>query len=91
VSLLTLSWRHHHLYYTPTSYSGGSGLESSHGHALYWLRFSVVSSVPPRECWDSTLQLGHGCFLPNPFQFIVHVWPFHSMLYSLSYWKSDVA
>jgi len=48
------------------------------------------SSVPPGKFWDSTLKLGHDRFLPNPFQFIIHLSPFHSTLYSLSYWKSVV-
>jgi hypothetical protein len=34
---------------------------------------------------DSVLKLGHDHFLPNPFQFIIHVSPFHSTLYSVSY------
>jgi hypothetical protein len=37
---------------------------------------------------DSTPKLGHYRFLPNPFQFIIHLPPFHSTLYSLSHWRS---
>jgi hypothetical protein len=42
--------------------------------------FSWFSSVPPGECRDSILKLGHDRFLPNPFQFIIiHL--------QSSYWK----
>jgi hypothetical protein len=33
-------------------------------------------------------RLGHDCFLPNPFQFIVHQTSHHLMLQSLRYWQS---
>jgi hypothetical protein len=33
--------------------------------------FSWFFSVPPGECRDSTLMLGHGFLLPNPFHFII--------------------
>jgi hypothetical protein len=46
-----------------------------------------VFAISPGECWDSTLKLDHDCLLPNPFQFIIHVSPLNSRLYSLSYWK----
>jgi hypothetical protein len=32
-------------------------------------------SVPPEECRDSALKLGHDRFLPNSFQFIIHLSP----------------
>jgi hypothetical protein len=38
-----------------------------------------------QEDRNSTLKLGHDCFLPNPFQFIIHVPPYHSTLHSLSF------
>jgi hypothetical protein len=31
--------------------------------------------------------LNHECFLPNPFQFIIHQSPYHSMIHSLRYWQ----
>jgi hypothetical protein len=34
--------------------------------------FSWFSSLPPNKCWDSTLKLGHHCFLWIIFQFIIH-------------------
>jgi hypothetical protein len=49
---------------------------------VWWLN---LSSVPPGECRDNTLKLGHNHFLPNPFQFIIHIPAYHSTLYSLSY------
>jgi hypothetical protein len=39
---------------------------------------------------NSTLKLGHELFLPNPFHFIIGLSPFHSMLYSIPYWKGAV-
>jgi hypothetical protein len=53
-----------------------------------WLSFSWSFSVPLGECWDTVLILGHHLFLPNYFQFFIHLSPlFLSTLYSLSYWK----
>jgi hypothetical protein len=43
---------------------------------LSLLRFSVAFLSLPGECEDSTLKLGHDCFLLNPFQFIIHYHPF---------------
>jgi hypothetical protein len=40
-------------------------------------------SVPPGKFRYST-ELGHDRFLPNPFQFIIHLSPLHSTLCSLS-------
>jgi hypothetical protein len=37
------------------------------------------------ECRDSTLKLGHDRFLPNTFQFIVHLSPFYSTLCSINH------
>jgi hypothetical protein len=42
------------------------------GDRISWLRFLWFSSVPPVECQDSTLKLGHDRFLPNSFQCIIH-------------------
>jgi hypothetical protein len=35
-------------------YSGGSRFESRLGRLLSWLRFLIVFSVLPGQCWDST-------------------------------------
>jgi hypothetical protein len=43
---------------------------------------SWFSSVLPEECRDSALKLGHDRFLPNPFQFFIHLSPYQSTLYS---------
>jgi hypothetical protein len=54
---------------TPTSYLGGPGFDSrSRRPASDW--GFVVFSVPPGECRDITLKLGHYHLLPNPLQFI---------------------
>jgi hypothetical protein len=70
--------------------SGGPGFKYQSGYRLSRLRFFVVSLIPPGECWDSTRKLGHDRFLPNPFQFIFHISPFLSTLYSLQYWKKSL-
>jgi hypothetical protein len=45
---------------TPSSCSGGPGLKSRPGDRLSWSSFfSWFSSVPPGECGDSTIKLGH--------------------------------
>jgi hypothetical protein len=44
----------------------------------------------PDEFRDSTKKLAHEPFLPNPFQFIIHLSPFHSTLYSLRQWKASL-
>jgi hypothetical protein len=65
---------------TPVSYSEGSGFRSRPGGRVYWLRFSWFSSAFPDECPHSTLKLIHDRFLPNSFQFIIHLSSFHSTL-----------
>jgi hypothetical protein len=50
------------------------------------LYFSWFLSAPLGECRVSASKLGYGRFLPNYFHFITHH-PFHSTLYSLSFWK----
>jgi hypothetical protein len=70
---------------TPASYSEVPGLNLCPSYQLSWLKFLWFSSIPPDECMDSTLKLGHDRFLPNPFQFnIIHsyITP-SSMLYNL--------
>jgi hypothetical protein len=57
---------------TPDSYSGGHGFKSQPGDRLYWMTVSVVLSVLPGECRDSTLKLTPKLFHPNYFQFITH-------------------
>jgi hypothetical protein len=46
------------------------------------------SSVPAGKCCQSTIKLGWDQILSNLSQFIIHVPQYHSMLYSLIYWKS---
>jgi hypothetical protein len=55
----------------------GLGFKSRSGDTGYpdW-GFSWFSSVSPCKYWDSILKLCHGCFLPYPFQFIIHCHPF---------------
>jgi hypothetical protein len=56
----------------------------------YWLKFFVVFISPCRQILELYLQLGHGRFLPNLFQFIIHISTLHSTLYILSYWKTSL-
>jgi hypothetical protein len=52
--------------------------------------FSYFFSVFPGKCQDRPLILEHGCYLPNLFQFIIHLLSYLSILYSLSYWESVI-
>jgi hypothetical protein len=67
---------------TPASYSGGPAFKSRPGGRLSWLTFPVVFLIPLRQMPGYYLTLGHDCFLPYPFQFII---PFIIQCYSLSY------
>jgi hypothetical protein len=72
---------------TPVSYSNapGSNIGQERGYPDWsspWF-----SSAPPCECWDSTIRLCYDRFLPNHFQFIIHLSPFHSTLYTFCYCK----
>jgi hypothetical protein len=69
----------------PASYLGGTEFKYRPGDSYRDSRFSYVSSVTPGKCQDSALAFDHDHFLSNPFQFIIHLSPFHS---TLSYWKS---
>jgi hypothetical protein len=44
-------------------------------------------SIQANVCILATLKSGHNCFLPNPFQFIIHLSSFHLTLYSMRYFK----
>jgi hypothetical protein len=79
--------RHGRVVNIPASYSGGLELKSRPGYRLSWLTFFVVFSVHVGELRDSSLKLVHDSFLPNSFQFIVHLSLFHSTVYSRSYGK----
>jgi hypothetical protein len=75
---------------TPASYSGGTWLKFRSGDRLSWEMDFVVYVSPPSECRNISLKLGEDRFPPNPFHFIIHVPPFHSTLYILSYWKTSL-
>jgi hypothetical protein len=53
----------------------GSILSSDIGYPEWG--FSWFLTVPPGECRDSTLKFVHDCFLPNNFQFIIHLSSYH--------------
>jgi hypothetical protein len=55
---------------------------------LSWLRSIVVFLSPTSRM--PGLYLGHDRFLTHPFQFIIHLWPYHLTVYSHSYSKSVV-
>jgi hypothetical protein len=69
-------------------YSGGPEFKSQPGDWLSWLRSFAVFLSPSRQMLGYYLKLYHDCFLPNPFQFIIHLSSFHSTLHSLRYWNS---
>jgi hypothetical protein len=50
--------------------------------------YSWFFSVPSGKCRFISLKLGHNNFLPNPFQSIVNLSPFISMLYISSNWNT---
>jgi hypothetical protein len=54
---------------------------------VYHDRVSWLSSVPPGKFQEFSLKLGYDRFLPNPFQFIIHLSAFQSTLHSLGYKK----
>jgi hypothetical protein len=71
---------------TSASYSGSPGLKSRSRDRLSWCFVVFLSSSRHMDS-RPYLKLGHDRILPHHFQFIIHVSPFHSTLYSLSYWK----
>jgi hypothetical protein len=73
---------------TAASYAGVPGFKSRSGDQLSWLRIFHGFSQNQGQYLDCTMKLDNDRFLANPFQFIVHLSPFHSTLCSLSYWES---
>jgi len=61
-------------------YAGGAQLESLLQHKLHSLSFFVVSLSSSRLIPGLSLKLHHDRFLPNPFQFIIHLSPFYLTL-----------
>jgi hypothetical protein len=69
---------------TPTSYSGGPGSNFDPGDRLSWWSFSWFTSVPPGECWGSTLKLHNNYFLTKSFPIHHHsLITISSTLYSI--------
>jgi hypothetical protein len=52
--------------------------------------FPWLFLIPTGESRDSVSKFDRDFFLKNPLQYIIHLSPFNSMLYILSYWKSVV-
>jgi hypothetical protein len=52
--------------------------------------FLWLFSIRPCKCWDSTSKLDHNCFLPQRFQLVSHVSPFHLTLYNVVTEKSII-
>lgn len=55
----------------PDLYSGYARSKSRPGHQLYSLKNIFVFPSPSNDIPGERLKLGHGCFLPHPFQFII--------------------
>jgi hypothetical protein len=66
----------------------GSNFDPEISH-LHW-GCSWFSSVPLAKWGDITLKLRHNRFLLHPFQFVLHLSPYHSTLYSLV-WVTEKA
>jgi hypothetical protein len=66
---------------------GGPGFKSWPGDQLSWLQFFMVFLSPSMIMLGYYLKLGHNCFHPHTFQFVVHISPFHFTLHSPSDWK----
>jgi hypothetical protein len=73
---------------TPISYSGDPRFKSRFEHRVSWPMSSVISPRPSRQMPTYYLKLRHDHFLPHTLKFTTHKTFFHSMLYSLSYFKS---
>jgi hypothetical protein len=56
---------------------GGPGVKFQPRHRLYWLRISWFTSDLTEKSRDNT-SLSSGCFLPSPFQLIIHQTSHHS-------------
>jgi hypothetical protein len=67
-------------------YLGVVWFKSQPGHQLSWLKFFFLHSFQAHA--RIVPWVGHDCFLPNPFQLIIHQWTYCSMLCSLRFWKS---
>jgi hypothetical protein len=89
-SIFRSNERHGRVVNTPASYSGGPRFNCPSWDRRPDWGSSWFSLDPPSQCHYSALKLGHHRFFPNPFQFIIRLSRFHSMLYDLSYWNSVV-
>jgi hypothetical protein len=56
---------------------------------LYYI-FNSRCSLHANAGIVATLKLSHVRLLADPFQFIIYVSPFNSIVYSLTFWKSVV-
>lgn len=62
-------------------YPGGDRFEPRLKHRLSWLSFSTVFFSLSRTVGRGPRK-GHDCFLPNLYQFIIHLSTFHPTVYS---------
>jgi hypothetical protein len=75
---------------TRASYSGGPGFWSWPRNQQLWLRFFVVFLSSSRRMLGQYLKIRTQPLPSKSSQWIIHLSPYHSTLYSLSYWKSVV-
>jgi hypothetical protein len=68
---ITETERHGRVVGTPASYSRGCAFKFWIGDRLS-RGVSWFSSVSAEKYLNGAFKLGHDCFLPNPFQFIIH-------------------
>jgi hypothetical protein len=64
----------------PALYSGGPDFKSRSETGYPDRKMFRDFSDSPGECRERNLKLGHDRFLPNPFQLIIQLSPFHSTL-----------
>jgi hypothetical protein len=71
---------------TATSYLGSAGFKSRPGDRISSLIFFRSFPQFLQANAGRVPKIGHGRFLPNPFEFIIHLSPYHSTLYNLIYY-----
>jgi hypothetical protein len=68
---------------TPDLFSGGARFESWRDISYPDWDFVLASSVSPGE-WLVSTSIHYGRFFPNPFQYIIQLSIYHSILYDLA-------
>jgi hypothetical protein len=75
---------------SPASYLGGPRFKSQLGDRLSWLMVFVTITSPSRKIPGHCLKLSNDRFLSHSSPFVIHLSPFNSKLYNLSYWNASL-